>query len=81
MKQWEKEGYCELLDTNVRTESEYFSENASFRQDGAAQHTSHYARDLLRDIFEENWIGKYYRKTGPLDHLIYTFWLFCLKIC
>ncbi len=53
-----KEDYCELLDTYVRNESENFTANALFQQDYASPHTSHDARDLLRNIFGENFIGK-----------------------
>ncbi len=49
----------------MRKESDKFPENALFHQEGAPPHTSHYARDLLRDIFGENWIGKYGPENRP----------------
>ena len=42
-----RENDCELLDTNLRKESEKFPENALFQTDGASAHTSDDAWDLL----------------------------------
>ncbi len=58
-----KQDYCELIDSYVRAEAENFPDNALFQQDGALPHTSHAARSLLADIFDQNWIGKY----GPTN--------------
>ena len=60
-----KEDYCQLLDTYVRDEAPNFPTNALFQQDGASPHTSHEARELLGDIFGENWIGKYGPQNWP----------------
>ncbi len=56
-----KEDCCESIHTKVR----YKSENALFLQNGASLHTSHDTRDLLRDIFGENWIGKFGPENWP----------------
>ncbi len=60
-----KEDYCEFLDTYVRNEYEIFPANALFQHEGASPHTIHDTRDILRDIFEENWIGKYGPENWP----------------
>ena len=60
-----KEHCCELLNTYVRNERQNFPENALFQQYGAPAHTSRYARALLQQLLEENWM----RKHGPVNWL------------
>ena len=54
-----KEDYCQFLDTYVRQESQKFPQNSLCQQDSASTHTRHGACELLGDIFEEKWIGKF----------------------
>ena len=53
------------MNTYVRQQAQIFPANALFQQDGAPPHTSHDARNLLQDIFGENWIGKHGRPNWP----------------
>ncbi len=66
----------------MRNESEKFTENELFLQDDAPPHMSHDARDLLRDIFGENWIGKYGPENWPTRSPDLTPpGFFCVVIC
>ncbi len=49
----------------MRNESENFPADALFLKDGAPTHTIHEARDLLINIFGENWIGKHGPENWP----------------